>query len=334
MHKRICKPLKGARVPSRAVIPAVAAMLLFACLLMGPSGAGLPDLSGSTGRAILFLRFNRLVCGFIVGAALAGAGVILQAVLRNPLAEPYVLGVSGGSGLGAAVAILSGLSLANPFLLPLCAFAGGVLTLLLVYRLAKSGGKVSIYGLILSGVIVSSVCSSLLMFLVATAPVEGLHSVLWWMLGNLQPASNELLWSAGLLVAVSTALAWLFTHQLNALALGHETAHNVGVRVGLVVPLVLGLATFMTATAVSASGLIGFVGLIVPHVTRKLVGADHRRLLPVAALFGGVFLSVCDAIARTMVAPVEIPVGVVTALCGGPFFLLVLRSKRKRGWLA
>ncbi len=314
-------------------MPLLTLVVLAGCVLVGPSVLGLPDLSTATGRAILGLRITRVACGFVVGAALAAAGVILQAVLRNPLAEPYVLGVSGGSGLGAAVAIVMGAS-AGPLALPLFAFTGGVITLLLVYGLARSGGGGSIYGLILSGVIVSSICSSLLMFLIATAPVQGLHSILWWMLGSLQPASSDLVAVTAGLLTVACIVGWLLTHALNALALGHENAHHVGLRLGLIVPAALATATFMTAAAVSLAGIIGFVGLIVPHVSRRLFGADHRRLLPLAALFGGAFLAVCDALARTVLAPVEIPVGVVTALLGGPFFLLILRRKHKHGWIA
>jgi len=285
------------------------------------------------GRAILLLRANRVLCGFIVGAALAAAGVVFQAVLQNPLAEPYVLGVSGGAGLGAALAILTGLGALGSLSLPICAFVGGTATLLLVFNLARDGqGTPNIYSLILCGVVVSAVCSSLLMFLVATAPVEGLHSVLWWMLGDLQPGSTRLLTAIGATMLIAMAILWSLTPELNALALGREAAHHVGVRLNVAIPLALGAATFLAAAAVSLSGLIGFVGLIVPHAARGLVGADHRRLLPASVLLGGTSLAVCDALARTVMAPVEIPVGVITALCGGPFFLYLLRRKRKGGW--
>jgi iron complex transport system permease protein len=314
---------------------ALAAPLLLAlCLLMGPSAIGLPDPESSAGRAILMLRVNRVATGFVVGAALACAGVVFQALLRNPLAEPYILGVSSGAGLGAAAAILSGLAATTVFAMPLTAFAASALTLAVVYRLATEGGSPSVYGLILSGVIVSAICSSVLMFLVATAPVEGLHSVIWWMLGNLQPTSAGLLLLSAVLVAAGCAGMWVVAPELNALTLGREAAHHVGVRANLVVTLGLALATLVTATAVGLAGLIGFVGLIVPHVVRSLVGPDHRRLVPAAAVAGGVFLSVCDAAARTVMAPVEIPVGVVTAVFGGPFFLAILRRRRRKGWIA
>ncbi len=308
-----------------------APVLLIGCMFMGASQIGLPDFGTATGKAIIFLRANRIAGGFFVGAALACAGVVFQALLRNPLAEPYVLGVSSGAGLGAAICILFGFT--SAFALPMSAFIAASLTLAIVFALANDGGTPSVYGLILSGVIVSAICSSILMFLVARAPVEGLHSVIWWMLGNLQPTSGKFLAISSCVIAFGCAMLWIVSPELNALTLGRETAHNIGVRTNTVVVLGLGLATLITAVAVGMSGLIGFVGLVVPHAMRNLTGPDHRRLIPASAIAGGVFLAVCDALARTVIAPIEVPVGVVTALFGGPFFLVVLRRKRKFGWM-
>jgi iron complex transport system permease protein len=310
-----------------------APLLLGLCLLTGAAGIGLPDMATATGRAVFSLRLNRVLAGFVVGAGLSCAGAVLQALLRNPLAEPYVLGVSSGAGLGAASAILSGLAAGSVFATPLAAFAGGCVTLALVHALAWSGGRISMYGLILSGVVVSSVCASLLMFLVTMAPVEGLHSVLWWMLGSLEVASGPLFAVSALLILPGVLVIWLLTPELNALTLGQELAHHLGVRTRAVISLGLVLATLITAAAVGLAGLIGFVGLIVPHSMRHLLGPDHRRLIPAAALAGGAFLAVCDAVARTVMAPVEIPVGVVTALIGGPFFLVLLQRRKRRGWV-
>lgn len=309
-------------------------LVVAACLLAGASGFGLPNLSTGVGDAIFSLRKSRVLGGFLVGAALSCSGVVFQALLRNPLAEPYVLGVSSGAGLGAGIAILTGITAAGAFVLPAIAFVAAALTLTLVFLIASDGdGTPSVYSLILSGVIISSVCSSLLMFLIAIAPVEGLHSVIWWMLGNLQPADTALLRAcAGFMIAGGVAL-WFLSPELNAMTLGSETAHHLGIRTGLVLCAGLGLATLVTAAAVGLAGLIGFVGLIIPHVVRSLVGPDHRRLIPASALAGGMFLAVCDALARTILAPREIPVGVITAICGGPFFLFILRSRRKKGWI-
>jgi iron complex transport system permease protein len=310
----------------------LAPVLLVVCGLLGPHGFSIPDASTPTGRAILDLRLYRIAAGFIVGAALSCSGAVLQALLRNPLAEPYILGVSGGGALGAALVIFLGFASAHALALPAGAFLAALAALFLVYKLASRGGTVSVYGLILSGVVVSSMLSSLLMLLISLSDAEGLHSILWWMLGNLQATSSTMLVACGGCVALALSVVWLLSRELNALTLGQDLAHHLGVRTGWVVPLALGAATLAAASAVALAGLIGFVGLIVPHAVRQVVGADHRRLLPTVTLAGGVFLVVCDTFARLVCAPVELPVGVITALTGGPFFLVLLR-RRKRTWV-
>jgi len=311
-------------------------LLLSGSLLMGPSGIGLPAIETPVGAAILNLRLSRMVMGLLVGSALSVSGVVFQAILRNPLAEPYVLGVSGGAGLGAAVAILFGAVAAIPLSLPVSAFFAAVVTLGIVYWMASrgSGGAPSVYSLILSGVIVSAICSSVIMFLVSTASAEGLHNVIWWMLGNLQPVALEQRLLAGVLIGLGFMVTWMLAMRFNALTLGREMAHYQGMNADLVIFAGLLSATLMAATAVSIGGMIGFVGLIVPHVTRAMFGADHRWLVPLSAVAGGVFLVLCDAFARTIFAPVEMPVGVITALVGGPFFLLILQRKMKHAWVA
>jgi len=301
--------------------------------LLGGSGLLWPDPRTELGRAILLLRLYRVGCGFAVGAGLAVAGAVLQAVLRNPLAEPYVLGVSSGAGLGAALVILLGWTTRSVFALPAGAFALALVTLALVYALARQHGRTSLYGLLLSGVIISAIASSLLMLLIALVPVAGLHGVVWWLLGNLQTDSGALLACGATLIALAVAVICWLARDLDALTLGPEMAHHLGISPTLVTALGLGCATLMTAAAVALSGLIGFIGLIVPHMVRGLIGPGHRRLLPVTAVLGGVFLVLCDAFARTVFAPIEVPVGVVTALLGGPFFLWLLRHRRSTSWV-
>ncbi len=310
-------------------------LLLFLSLLLGPTGILLPDTATPVGSAIMSLRFNRMIMGLLVGAALSVSGVVFQAVLRNPLAEPYVLGVSGGAGLGATFAILFGAVAAIPLSLPFTAFVSAVATLLLVYGIASrgSGGTPSVYSLILSGVIISAICSSLIMFFVSMASVEGLHNVIWWMLGNLQPAPLSQRLVAALFIASGIAGSMLLASRLNALTLGREMAHYQGINADAVILVALLCATLLAATAVSISGMIGFVGLIVPHVMRAIFGPEHKMLIPLSALGGGTFLAVCDAFARSVLAPIEIPVGVVTAIAGGPFFLLILQRKMKGAWI-
>jgi iron complex transport system permease protein len=333
-----CRPIPSRGSPNRksaAAFLLAVPMLLGVSLLLGPSGIGIPDMSSPSGEAILWLRFGRFFMGLMVGAALSASGTVFQAILRNPLAEPYVLGVSGGAGLGAALSILVGGGLLGAAGLPVTAFIFSVLTLMAVYGIASHGGSSpSVYSLILSGVIVSAICSSVIMFLVSTADIAGMHTVVWWMLGNLQPGSSSEQLISLLFIGSAIGALWMLAPALNVLTLGREMAHYQGLNAGFVTLSSLLLATLLAATAVSMGGMIGFVGLIVPHVMRALFGPDHRWLIPASAVGGGTFLVLCDAIARSVMAPIEIPVGVVTALCGGPFFLIILRRKMAHAWVS
>jgi iron complex transport system permease protein len=312
------------------LIAPVALAVTLLCGLAGPGGIELPRWRTPLGRAIWTLRAHRVATGFVTGAALASAGAVFQAILRNPLADPYVLGVSGGGALGAALAILAGWHILHPFLLPLCAFVAAAATLALVYALAaREGAAPSVHGLILGGVIVSAMASSLLTLLISLADAEGLHSVTWWTLGNLQGGPAPLLAACAACATAGFLANLALARDLDALALGTGTAHNLGVRTGRVVAIALAAATLSAAAAVALAGLIGFVGLIVPHAMRHLTGAAHRRLLPAAALAGGALLVLCDTLARTLLAPRELPVGVITAFIGGPFFLVLLHRRRR-----
>jgi len=305
-------------------------LVVAGALLAG--SAGLPDWNTPTGQAVLLSRCYRLLTGLLVGGGLAAAGVVMQALLRNPLAEPYVLGVSSGAGLGAAVAVALGWAGAHEWSVPVTAFVGAGLTLAAVYAVASRIGGVSIYGLLLSGIIVSSMLANLLMLVISLSPARGMP-ILWWILGNLQLSSPALLVTGGAIFVAGLAALTLVGPQLNALTLGRETAHHLGVRTGVMITCCLGVATLLAAMAVALAGLIGFVGLIVPHAARAWVGPDHRKLPAVAAWIGGLFLVVCDTVARTAIAPQEIPIGVVTALVGGPFFLFLLWRGRRGGWV-
>ncbi len=299
------------------------------CILSGASSFGLPDLSDIAGRTILELRIARLITGFMVGAALAAAGCVLQAVLRNPLAEPYVLGISSGGTLGAVIAITSGISIMLPLSLPLLAFGANLITLMVVYRISSRQGNCDPTRLILTGVVVSTMLASLIMLLHSIQTTHRGQSVTWWMMGNLQALSWPLIVTVAVMITLSICTLLTQTRELNALLLGTEQAQLLGVRVKIALPLLLGAATLATAAAVAVSGIIGFVGLIVPHVLRRIVGANHRQLLPWTIVAGGTFLVLCDTLARLLLAPREIPVGVITALAGGPFFLWLLMRQRK-----
>jgi len=286
------------------------------CVLIGPSGGGVPS------GLLLELRFLRVATAFTVGAALALSGVVLQAVLRNPLAEPYVLGVSSGAGLGAVLAIVAGI------FVPGGAVAGAGLALGAVWMAGARGEReFSVYRLILCGTVTAAMFSSILMMTVSLSSARVLQSVTWWMMGNLSLPDRELLLTAAVTLTVGTGLLLVNARALDALSLGEETAHNLGYNTRRLIPFLLICATVLTAAAVAVAGLIGFIGLIIPHVVRKFAGCGHRGLVPLSVFFGGAFLAVCDTAARTVWAPVEIPAGVVTALCGGPFFIWILNKR-------
>jgi len=303
----------------------------------GELGRVLADPAGRAGveapaRIVLDLRLPRILLAVVVGGALGASGTAVQAVLRNPLADPYLLGLSGGAALGAVLVLVTGAAQAAPLLLPAAAFAGAVLAVVAVWRLASGAGALPPTALILSGVVVSAFCSALVMFLTSIAPAGRVQGALFWLMGSLvSPAPGILPVAAGG-AALGVGVLALSGHQLNALSLGEETAAHLGVEVGRVRAKLFLAASLATGAAVSASGLVGFVGLVVPHALRSLVGADHRLLLPASALAGAAALVLADTAARSILPPAEIPVGVVTALLGAPFFLVLLR--RRGGWMA
>lgn len=304
------------------------AALVAACTLAVFCGAVRVPLCEMAQSSIVRLRCARILLAVVTGAALSTSGVIFQAILRNPLAEPYVLGISSGAGLGAALAIVFGLHAAGAWTLPGMAFAGALGTILLVYALARTAaGGIPAPTLLLSGAIVNAVLGSLLMFLVSVTPSEDLHNVVWWLLGNLQVFDWQLLRVVAMVVAAGLAMTVLCARDLNLLALGEEPAAHLGLHVERTVQVFFLVASLMTGATVAACGLIGFVGLIVPHAVRLSIGPDHRRLVPAAALAGAAFLVLADVFARTVMAPLEIPIGVITSLLGGPFFLFLLRRR-------
>ena len=272
--------------------------------------------------ALFWLRLWRVLAGLLVGASLALAGAVLQTVLRNPLADPFVLGLSGGASLAAAAVLATGLAAAGAFVLPTASFLGAVAARAVVAAVARAagGGPVT---LILSGVVMGGITSSFLMLILTFSESRALQSVTWWMMGNLSSAGPAQLAATGACAGVAAIVLLAQARRLNALVLGADYARTLGVRTDRVVPLVLGAASLATAAAVSLAGVIGFVGLIVPHAVRRLAGANHRALLPLSALGGGLFLVACDQAGR-LFGEVEVPAGVITALAGGPFFLYLL----------
>ena len=287
-------------------------------------------LADNSDRVILFeARLPRVLLAAIVGGALATAGAALQGLLRNPLAEPHLIGVSGGAALGAVVAVIAGgrSVVTESSLLPLAAAGGALISMAVIYRLALVHGRLQPYVLLLAGVVYNAFAGALIMCVNAVADVYQAQGILFWLMGNLATQSYRLVCTVGVYTAV--AAAWLLwqTRQLNVLSLGDEGALQLGVDVDRARRAVFLGASLLVGAVVSVSGMIGFVGLIVPHVMRLMLGADHRLLLPASLLAGATFLVWADTVARTALGVVEIPVGVVTALCGGPFFVYLLKRE-------
>ena len=276
-------------------------------------------------RTILYsIRIPRVFLAGLVGAALSCAGVVFQALLRNPLADPYVLGISGGAAVGAISAIVIGLG-SLPFGIPGLAFTGGLLSILLVWGLSGATGDRRTDRMLLAGIIVNAFFSALIMFLVSTAGGEQIHSVVFWLMGDLAMAGERDIWLAALFLAAGFAVMFFHARDLNILITGEGTALQLGIPVQRTRMILLVSASLVTGAAVSVSGVIGFVGLVVPHIVRMRFGSDHRLLLPASLLFGGAFLMAADTVARIVLAPAELPVGVITALCGAPYFAYLMK---------
>jgi iron complex transport system permease protein len=272
------------------------------------------------------IRLPRVLLGGLVGGGLAVVGATMQALVRNPLADPYLLGVSSGASLGVVAVLLLGIAWLGRFSLSLAAFLGALLAFITVYLLAHQGGRLTTGRLILAGVAVAYVCAALTNLLIYFADDDTqVRGVIFWMLGGLGGARWSDLGLPGLTLMGGTLFLTLYARSLNALSVGEETAATLGVHTARVRQQLFVLTSLLTATLVAVSGGIGFVGLMVPHMVRSLVGADHRRLLPVAALAGAIFLIWVDLLARLVVAPQELPIGIITALLGAPFCIWLMR---------
>jgi iron complex transport system permease protein len=271
------------------------------------------------------IRLPRVLLGLIVGASLSVAGVILQALLRNPLAEPYILGISSGGTLGLII-VVTFFSGTSPLTAPIASFLGSAAVLFLVYGLGRRRGQLDPYALLLSGIMVGAFFNAAILLAIAVSNQE-LRSAYLWLMGNVSGAQPGLLIVVGPLVIVGTILAFWRARHFNLIATGEDTAIQLGVEINSFRRFAYLLASFMTGLAVSISGVVGFVGLIIPHVVRMLFGPDHRLLIPAAFLLGAGFLVAADILARIVIAPAEIPVGAVTAAIGAPVFLYLLRKR-------
>jgi iron complex transport system permease protein len=318
-------------------------LLGFAALFIGSSNINSMDIiayifnssnvSVSTGIIISEIRLPRIILAFIVGAGLAVAGSVFQAIIRNPMVDPYIIGISAGAGTGVMLALFFGIEIAvfnlNP--IPAFAFLGAVLTVFTVYQLARVGRKLPVLTFLLAGVAVSFILNSLMSFLMVLR-TENLQQLVYWLMGSLAGSS----WADIRMILpyflFALAVIIFYLKDLNILLLGEESAAHLGLNVERIKVILLGAASLITASVVSVSGSIGFIGLVVPHITRMIIGPDHRKLIPLAAVVGGTFLLIADTAARTIMAPMELPVGIITALAGGPYFIYLLRNKSKNIW--
>lgn len=281
--------------------------------------------AGSTEYSILVdIRWPRIVLGLAVGGALSLAGVILQGLFRNPLVEPYTLGISGGAALGVSLYIVLGLAVLGHFTMPLCGALGAGTVIVFLYFTSFRSGLVKLQGLLLNGVMISFIASSAVMLLMAVSKQESLHGIVFWIMGSLGVASGTLVNAMLIVSCAALAVAYSFSLALNAFALGEEEAGHLGVPVEATKRILFVVTALLAGFCVAVTGMIGFVGLVVPHLMRKIVGHDHRILLGASFLAGAAFLVFCDTLARTIIAPLELPVGVITGIVGGSIFVYAL----------
>ncbi len=274
------------------------------------------------------IRIPRVLLGIAVGGSLSLAGVLLQGVYRNPLVEPYTMGISGGASLGVAFAIVFGLhSLIGSFVLPLAGFVGSFLIIFLVYTISTHRGRINIQTMLLTGVMISFIASSSMMFLMAITSSENLYGIIFWIMGSLDEPDMSLIYFTLIVSIVSLLASYLFVQPLNALRLGEEKAKHLGINTDVAIKLLFLLSSLLAGVCVAVAGVIGFVGLIIPHLMRLLVGSDYRILLVTSFLSGSIFLVLSDVIARTIISPNELPIGVITGIVGGIVFLLMMSRK-------
>jgi len=289
-----------------------------------------PSWSEATGIIVLDIRLPRVILSGIVGAALALAGATYQGLFRNPLADPYLIGVAQGASLGAVIGFLLPVawSGAGFGLIPLLAFSGALASAATVYGLARVGRTVPVSTLILAGVALGALLGSIVSYLIISSG-EKIHGIIFWLMGSFSLSQWSEIMVVLPYVAVGTAIILLYARSLNVMQLDEEQAQQLGINVERLKLILLVAATLITAASVSFVGTIGFVGIIIPHAVRLVWGADHRFLLPLSLLTGAIFLILADLIARSVLAPTEIPIGVITAICGAPFFLYLLRRRKK-----
>ena len=332
--------------PTRLIIKialcfALLVVVMFVCSLVGTQKVSLAAVFAGPGNEpgqnidydiFVRVRVPRIILAALVGAALAASGVALQAILRNPLAEPYILGISSGAALGVITAVMLGLSWrflgGSPLAIMAFVFALG--TVWLVWLVGHLAGGSGITSLLLAGVVVNAFFSAVIMLLTSIVDSQQLRSTIFWLMGNITEKDFTTLFLSAIFIIAGIAGLFAICQKLNVLTFGRQEAQSLGVNPRAITLVAFAIASFITAVAVGLSGLVGFVGLVVPHSVRLVFGPDHRQLLPTSALVGAAFVVVCDTIARTILAPAQVPVGVITAIVGGPVFLFLLARYSKK----
>lgn len=300
---------------------AIAAILtIILCTFIGPAGFGFVSTAPGATDIVGGIRFPRVLTAFFVGASLAVAGAAMQALFKNPMADPYILGTSSGGALGASLAIV----LLGGFFVPIFAWIGAVAAILIVWSIAGRRGVISVETLLLTGIAVSFFFSALVSFLIAIAG-QNVHQIIFWLMGGFWNASpSDAILSACILVPAG-ALLFFMGRDLNALSLGEETAAHLGIDATRARWAVLGGSTLLVASAVSVAGSIGFIGLVTPHIVRMLIGPDNRVVIPASILAGGILLVLSDTLTRTFFS--DLPVGIITAFIGAPFFIWLIYQR-------
>ena len=288
------------------------------------------DTSSMEYAVLTHIRIPRTLLAVAIGGGLSLAGVILQGIYRNPLVEPYTLGISGGASLGVTLAIVTGIYANYALSLPFFGFVGAFLTIFLVYSLSLKKGVVSVNRMLLIGVMISFISSSMVMFLMSITASENIHGIIFWTMGSLDESNPYLVYGMLIVSVFSVIVAYLFAIPLNALRLGEAKARHLGINTQLIIRLLFVLTSLLTGSCIAVGGVIGFVGLIIPHFTRLWLGNDYRVLLLGSFLSGSFFLILCDMLARTLILPNELPIGVITGIFGGIAFIFILSSQQKQ----
>ncbi len=290
----------------------------------------LSEKSGIEYNIITNIRLPRIILGLAVGGSLSISGLVLQAIYRNPLVEPYTLGISGGAALGVALGIVFGASAVfSDFSLPIFGIIGALVTIIFMYFLSMKRSHLNINSILLTGVMISFITSSIIMFLLATTTTERLQTIIFWTMGSLEEPNSTLIFITLSASLIGLLIFYILVGQLNALRLGQDHAKHLGVNTSLVIKILFITASIITGISVSTTGVIGFVGLVAPHMMRHLIGNDYRILLISTFLGGGIFLIISDIIARTIISPNELPIGVITGMIGGTIFIIAISNSKK-----